>query len=895
MYAVKPLYSSSDLTFTIMKKQDYTPAKTTDEKVGYAGYTQNENEYSVYVLPYTGVEYAGTQHISPEQIGDAVEPSTSSDYDNPGGIYWFSNVQADKSKYWDFGPGWCKFINFISSPMFQLADKVSAWSTSNSQYVAPQRLYVQLANYAHKEVVMYSYGLSYPEYGTTDGERQLISTVIDKAFSVSDDFTNATITDLTTRITATVSDSVCVYNYVDKDYDIFYNSWLPGEWRLINITDSDRPFLATLSNNYQYYWDNSTDSSVIPIRAKKQNDTYYKYTDTSYGGVTKNISFFNSTDCNIVANPVIKCIIGGDISKVDGFINLIPSLVEVTPKIASSNKTWSVQYYDSLPISHSFSGTLISSGSEGRTDNWSNVIIGKSNYLLADGYLYDAYNWDRTEIELLHFDKIADNRIRINIIDGKNLLACNSDSEEFVRSFRSYNMYGMFSTSSWAGTKNCPNTTSGAANDTWYYGAAVNPMMLDGYDCSYLLPAVTVPIYVDSDDLSLFNTKVVANRAPVIQPIMNKSFEDDDTLDVFYTHALSSTDVTYKSTNVFRSYGANEYKSYGNPTFEPDKANTSWWVDSSVVIFPLALGTEAAEVNYLTPTIKLLSDYYARLYTKNGNTFLAFNESQLLNNAAYVFTIYANNYYYDGSSIYFAGSDTNVYDSAQFVCYALGMEFLGNSGTEAYFYSPFEKRIFIFTGSNTLQAEDSLSKFGNVVDHAFSSHEQILYLLNDRNQLLIRTPLDEAILDLPYSGELVTTDSGVAIVYGENGYDIPNPHDGNYTFPFSYETGFIGDSGALLNIAYVDVMLYNNNDIKSDELTIGFNVVDEMTPTMNSKKFIIKGVDWKGDNARVRLVPKNTQGNAFQVSINAVDDIKITAVQVAFNQVSTQPNTKNRG
>lgn len=550
----------------------------------------------------------------------------------------------------------------------------------------------------------------------------------------------------------------------------------------------------------------------------------------------------------------------------NGIVNDIPFALNVSNNIK-------VQYYSGLPVSASFNKTLITTAS---TEMKSFFVNGYN--ICTESYVY--FIKPLTSISQVKINKIADFKFCTNLITQWNFINESRDGTfEILRANIPFIMEGHWN------VKDVPTllpSDGGASNDVWLQGSGHNVNLKDNdVTVSYLLPPIEVPIYVDPTNLDNFNKSIVKKVAPLIQPDLSNMFAED-TIDLYFTHTLDTTDNKYRAT----------IKGNNEQTYDTLLDENTYWLESQTTIFPIGLGSQVKGINYIAPTVMLPGNYSARLYTSNNTAFLSYNIASQVYYGDQVFTIYTSSFYYDGQAIYYVGG-TNESTQNSFVCYAIGMDFLGNSGTEAYFYSKWEKRLYVFTGSATLQAGDSFARFGEIVDTCYSSHEQALYILFDDGHLYARTQRDSFLLDCKdiTNPHLEGTTLGCAVV-GDNGWMYYSPVNGEIS-PLNIETSFIGDDGSLFKYSFVDCVLYN---VKDDcELDIEFVVLNGIEQKSTSLHKVISKSDWKGRNLRIRLTPNSNSnvGSSFKVIVKSNDDVAVSYISVVLDRQSAVPGAKH--
>lgn len=523
--------------------------------------------------------------------------------------------------------------------------------------------------------------------------------------------------------------------------------------------------------------------------------------------------------------------------------------------------------YSGYTIGFSYKKCLINTPSK-EIDNWTfyndgtNFIIstGENVYIIGSGQL--------------KIHKIADYIFATNCITEWNTIQETRDGVvNIIRAFIPYNMSMKLSPYWGYNDFKAPADGSGP-NSIWMTGAGINVNLDDKYlATSFLLPAIQIPIYVSSGDLNTFNKNIMSANFPILTPKTDLLYSDEELL-VYYTHTQASTDIVYRMT----VKGTDQY-------FDPLLEDNSWWVSSSTVYFPVGIGSTFSGINYMSSTINLEGNYTARLYVNNNQAYLTFNIAEQVYYGSTIFTIYTNNYYYDGEAIY-----SIIQGGNEFVCYAIGLKFLGNSGTEAYFYSPYDKAIYLFSGSNTLSKVRSLAKMGNIIDSMFSSVNQRMYILDDNSTVLWLSNESSGIYHLSNIDHMESSEKG-AIFVGDNTWMIYSPKEDDYDtiVPMELETSWIGDNTSLQKFGYATVQLYSQQP-NACEFELAMMVKDGTDIKQSIKKVSIKKSDWKGNYLRIRATPEFPNGQAFKFILNSNDYIHVMNIEFAYQQVSATPS-----
>ena len=521
---------------------------------------------------------------------------------------------------------------------------------------------------------------------------------------------------------------------------------------------------------------------------------------------------------------------------------------------------YKIHYYQNLPICISKDNIAITTP----TTEMDGVYTVKGNILIANKSIF---RFEDITIDNITIEKIADYKFKTNIVSPLNLFAEKRDGTiELTHSFIPY-----FNESKWNGYGSlvllqCPDGND--YNDTFSIGFGINATLDDNVvETSALLPAITIPLYCNSRNIESFNKQIIDKNAPIIIPDTT-CIPKDVSLGVFFTHSLKTTNIGYR------------YSEKNGEIFHDDKYdNTQWWIGTTSIFLPLGLGSTFSGINYLASTVELPGNYSVRIYTQNNNSFLLYNIAQQSYYGQTIFTIYGSSYYYDSQAIYYVGDGS----SNEFVCYAIGMKFLANSGTEAYFYSPVDKYLYSFTGSNTLTKAVPLSDVPNVKDAIFSSVDQTLFLLFEDDTLYAQNGISSAYFtNFSEVKELQGTVKGCAIMGADKSFSILNPTDGD-VIPLQVETEYTGGDDSLFKCSYIDLMLFNNDS------EVDFSVEIDMMGTVNQSEkkniHLTKG-DFKNDYCKIRVSPTVNNGQGFKISIYSKSNISIMSIAPKIERVS---------
>lgn len=567
-------------------------------------------------------------------------------------------------------------------------------------------------------------------------------------------------------------------------------------------------------------------------------------------------------------------------------LSSIPFNVDIVPALNLKDQYFALQY-----MSTSMQGTLLTSASVSKHAD-SMIFIQDSNTaaLFSNGLVLKGVRNGNVQLT-----KVADYIYKTNTLTGNNLFIDSNESFYGQRGFIAYNGEEIITLDAITGKTSPIDDNDTDGNDNYFTASGYNENMTDMKKraVSYLLPAIQLSLTVQSSQTEDFTYQLASNKKEITKPLLYKQFTyKDDAVAHYYTHSLDTTDIKYQTSKKMESNASGETVYYGIATYDIDKEDFTWYITSSVYFYPMGLASVITGINYLASNIDMTDDYTVRLYRTKNSTFPVYNPTTEVYKGSTIFTIYGYNYSFDGQAIYYLGSGDTTSESS-FACYALGMQFLANSGTEAYFYSPFEKRLYLFTGSNTLQIADSLAREGKIIDSLYSSCEQILYMLTEDGNIIAKSQNDMAVIEnVDTAFHFEGTDSGMILANGFNyrKYRLYQTDETEW-LPLEFETEYLGKNDNLFKNAIVDITFfrYNKNDTVSGKVYC--DVMHDNMPKRITSDFKITSKDWDATALKkIEFTFPNNVGKAFRFGIESDDYISIANFTINLEEVSQNTN-----
>lgn len=661
--------------------------------------------------------------------------------------------------------------------------------------------------------------------------------------------------------------------------NISVNDTLTDDEKKTNKVDPKQYFVSNFADSRGIYYDYGLGWVRCYVRKIRTSgahiDEMYIYT---YGSISNSnlkytkeslIAKGKTTDWTYKGGELNKRIytVGGNNKADSSILSTLPFSVDIL-----GDEKLRMQMYGLAILSFSYDKSLVANGDE----HGDRFVVQCNNDEIILSNKSMVYVIKKTsDFEDFKLWKVADYMFQTNILSNDNVVIEDRDGNISVeRDAIPYSMDCILDIEKLA--LEAPAHTDLTTNNTWYWAAAYNPFFTKGVNSSYLMPAISLPIWVKSDQLEQFQEEALEQRGSLIKPILKGLFDEYEGIDVFYTVSTVTTTLYYKTTNKVKTsdLATTEWDVFGKETYDVNMKDTIYSVSAATQYFPIAVGSIVSGINYVTPSVNLEDENAVRLYTNSNRLYSGYLFVNRIYAGSQIFTIYGRNYYYDMQGIYFIGT-SDTYTSNQFVCYVLGMKYLASSGSEAYFYSEFDKQIYIFTGSNTLQRMVSLSDYEPIVDSMYSSHEQALYLLTKDNKLLIMSEDDTACIeDIVVNGHLEGTDQGCAIVNEKEMMLISPYKDLGDHYNFNMTTVNIGRDSSQSKLSYFDYVLYRLTD-EPITVKLKVKVINGIEITDEEKNITIQPNQWKGNHYRIRYSPQNNVGNSFAVGLTSDDQIAV--------------------
>jgi len=249
------------------------------------------------------------------------------------------------------------------------------------------------------------------------------------------------------------------------------------------------------------------------------------------------------------------------------------------------------------------------------------------------------------------------------------------------------------------------------------------------------------------------------------------------------------------------------------------------------------------------------------------------------------FDLFGIIYVYDGDYIY-QGSDR--------VAMAFGYHFMGCDSNYAYFYNQWDKSVYVFNGSRTLNKILNLSNRSPVKVGRFDGYSgEMIFLTQDE----ILKSREGVIMNFPYTpaDSIIPTKDGAYILLDDGSRLLLSPKTGD-TDNFEIETEFIGiDGSTVCDYERIDIRLFSPNKT-AISFTIEMQTINQNTKESELKKIEINSNDWSLDGYKtVKLIPQFKKGIGLSLRISSVQEIFIAGIEFTYDLVSRTANNQRSG
>jgi hypothetical protein len=269
------------------------------------------------------------------------------------------------------------------------------------------------------------------------------------------------------------------------------------------------------------------------------------------------------------------------------------------------------------------------------------------------------------------------------------------------------------------------------------------------------------------------------------------------------------------------------------------------------------------------------------------------------NNITLDIYLYSRQVYFGRDSFILFGvqyvfDDDFIYQDSNQIAMAFGYKFLGCDNQAAYFYNPWDKSVYLFTGSRILNKIIDLTNRTRVKIGRYDPFSNEMILLTE-NEILKKR--DNTIMNYPYvpSDNIIPTKQG-AYVQLDDGTRILLAPIGENIDLLDLQTEFIGVDGSTINdYERVDIRLHSP-DRKPLKFTVELQTINQDTKESEHKNIELNANEWSIDGYKtIKLIPQYKKGTGLSLHITTQDEIFITGIEFTYEPIARTANSQRSG
>lgn len=268
------------------------------------------------------------------------------------------------------------------------------------------------------------------------------------------------------------------------------------------------------------------------------------------------------------------------------------------------------------------------------------------------------------------------------------------------------------------------------------------------------------------------------------------------------------------------------------------------------------------------------------------------------------FYLFGQRYLFDGFSIWLASFNGSLYSTKEFVCQAIGMQYVAVSPTEAYFLSTEDYSLYTFTGGRSLTKVKRMNDIRNtsngvelITTGVYNVRDNTLLLQTASNWIWVRDGIvSETFKKANQTGTtMYDTQDGIVIANNTLKWTYDFKTRGTTTttggtavttvVPLRWQSAYHSLKGNELSIAHNWIItFYSPEGPIPVNYTLRCHSFDQDKYNVQRADGVINPSDWDALNFfRARIQPMNRKALASSVQIDTTKHIIITDVTVEYS------------
>jgi hypothetical protein len=314
----------------------------------------------------------------------------------------------------------------------------------------------------------------------------------------------------------------------------------------------------------------------------------------------------------------------------------------------------------------------------------------------------------------------------------------------------------------------------------------------------------------------------------------------------------------------------------------------SWYEDLDFpagVIAPFPIGTKWSMHNELTAVGEMSLGLMAAGLTDSNKTLDLYPFAYQIYFGRDVFVLFGVQYIFDGDHIYLGDEK---------IAMAFGYIFIGSDNQIAYFYNPWDKSIYTYTGSRTLAKSADLSNRADVKTGRYDGFSGEMILLTDEEILKQR---EGVIMNYRYSpgDNIIPTKRGPYIKLADGRRVLHSPINGDADV-FEVATEYFGiDGSTVCDYERIDIRLFSPGK-KPLKFEAEMQTLNQDTKESEKKIIDLKASDWSVDGYKtVKLIPQYKKGTGLSLRLFSEQEIFVAEMVFSYSPAARTANGARSG
>lgn len=297
--------------------------------------------------------------------------------------------------------------------------------------------------------------------------------------------------------------------------------------------------------------------------------------------------------------------------------------------------------------------------------------------------------------------------------------------------------------------------------------------------------------------------------------------------------------------------------------------------------------------------IEINGTAYPVLYNGLAEPVLGYFQLAALGNVSNCFVIQGQPYVYTSQYIRQLIYSQGALVSQDVIAPCIGLQFIGFDTQTAFFYSPFERAIYAFTGDNVLHRFAQATEITWVGAWCYNAVTGSVLVATNLGVLVLSSTMGSYLLDFQDVEDIYATkDSLFIITYNASSGRSVNkitlfPEDGSTLIPVKIETAFYGfDAFQQTKIDTIYIRFFSPTPV-SGSIKIQATVLTDVDANTETREFQVKTTDWNKATKSFYLRYQPKYQTAVGTSIFLETSLPVQSISFGATPVGVSQLTKN--